>query len=81
MIGGKGNDKLWGEKGQDNFVFDLVATGDTLKDFNPNDDTILLAQSAFTKLLSANSLRRHFGRVRSPSMATTTLCTTPRPGC
>ncbi|MCB1495092.1 MAG: hypothetical protein KDJ86_04845 [Bauldia sp.] len=50
LIGGKDKDKLWGEDGQDTFVFDTVATQDKLKDFNPDDDTILLSRAAFTEI-------------------------------
>jgi Ca2+-binding RTX toxin-like protein len=44
---GKGKNKLWGDAGQDSFLFRTTQTDDTLKDFNPLDDTILLAKAAF----------------------------------
>jgi hypothetical protein len=58
--------KLWGDAGQDSFLFRKVTTQDILKDFNPVDDTILLSQSAFSVLpLGELSLAAfHIGAVR-----------------
>ena len=50
LDGAKGANKLWGNGGQDTFLFKKVQTHDVLKDFNPADDTILLAKSAFSLL-------------------------------
>jgi Ca2+-binding RTX toxin-like protein len=50
LMGGSGKDKLWGDDGQDSFLFHQLGAVDVLKDFNPVDDSILLARSAFTQL-------------------------------
>ncbi|MCP4382406.1 MAG: calcium-binding protein [Hyphomicrobiales bacterium] len=50
LNGGKGKDKLWGKKGQDTFFFDTVKTKDTIKDYKPSQDSILLGESAFVAL-------------------------------
>jgi Ca2+-binding RTX toxin-like protein len=54
LYGGAGKDILLGEEGRDIFVFDQkpnVKTNlDTIYDFNPREDTIHLARSAFNKI-------------------------------
>jgi Ca2+-binding RTX toxin-like protein len=64
LYGQAGNDRLYGDAGADHFVFNeaLNATTnvDTIFDFNPIDDTILLTQSIFSKIgnaLEATELR------------------------
>ncbi len=47
LIGGSGKDKLWGDDGQDSFLFDHVGAVDVLKDFDPAEDSILLAHPTF----------------------------------
>lgn len=47
LIGGRGNDRLWGDDGQDSFMFRRLGSVDHLKDFDPNDDTIVLSAAHF----------------------------------
>ncbi|MCB1488240.1 MAG: hypothetical protein KDJ88_12385 [Bauldia sp.] len=50
LTDGKGINKMWGNAGQDSFLFKNVHTLDLVKDFNPYDDTVLLSQKAFNVL-------------------------------
>ncbi len=50
LVGGGGKDKLWGDDGQDSFLFNAPGAVDLLKDFDPTEDSILLAQSMFSAL-------------------------------
>ena len=49
LLGGVGKDTLTGGSGQDSFYLTDTRTGgwDTLNDFNPGDDTILISKSEF----------------------------------
>lgn len=52
LTGGEGRDTLVGGFGNDQFVFDSAlgnANVDTMKDFNPTDDTIQLDNAIFTR--------------------------------
>jgi Ca2+-binding RTX toxin-like protein len=50
LTGGPGKDKLWGDDGQDTFIFTSRDAVDTIVDFNVDDDSIILARSAFPTL-------------------------------
>lgn len=50
LIGGKGNDKMFGDEGQDSFLMGPFGNIDTLKGFNPFEDTILLPKAIFSGL-------------------------------
>jgi Ca2+-binding RTX toxin-like protein len=63
LIGGAGNDVLRGGRGDDIFVFDgeLNNVGiDRIIDFNPNNDSVQLENSVFTKLAETGSLDEAF---------------------
>lgn len=50
LIGGRGDDRLTGGDGADSFVFDTKRGTDTITDFDPDIDKIVLDASTFTKL-------------------------------
>jgi len=66
LIGGPGKDKLWGDDGQDSFLFNKLAAVDVLKDFNPADDSILLARSVFDQLLPGTLAPESFNDGTTP---------------
>jgi Ca2+-binding RTX toxin-like protein len=48
LTGGSGSDFLWGGEGEDQFIFASPTEGvDTIKSFNPEDDTIVVSASGF----------------------------------
>ena len=57
LIGGIGDDTLTGGKGQDSFSFNSPKEGvDTIKDFIPKDDTIVVRAQGFKGSLVAGSV-------------------------
>jgi Leucine-rich repeat (LRR) protein len=63
LIGRRGKDTLIGGKGRDNFVF-LSAEGgaDTIVDFDPKADQIVLSITGFNGLQAGNLLKKAFHR-------------------
>jgi Ca2+-binding RTX toxin-like protein len=60
LVGGKGNDILTGGSGEDTFLFDTVLSAttnkDSITDFLSVDDTIILDNNIFTKLITEGTL-------------------------
>ncbi len=61
IAGGIGNDMLAGGSGKDSFLFDSKlgkSNVDRIADFNPKDDTILLARTVFSKIAKKETLTK-----------------------
>ena len=79
LDGGRGSDRLAGGRGADEFQFSakLVAGEvDTIRDFAPGKDTIVLSGAVFAALTTAGSTRRRSRWARRRRTATTTSSTT-----
>lgn len=54
LTGGDGKDTLTGGAGEDTYIFGALGSLDTIKDFDPFDDTIILLKSTFASLGTPN---------------------------
>ncbi|WP_290428436.1 cadherin domain-containing protein [Thermocoleostomius sinensis] len=60
LIGGSGRDVLAGGKGKDRFVIlQAKKSRDTIKDFNPADDTIQISRQGFGRDLNRGKIKSH----------------------
>ncbi len=60
LQGDAGNDVFTGGAGKDTFIFNFIDTDDQILDFNPADDTILLAANFFSSLPTNGVQSKHF---------------------
>jgi Ca2+-binding RTX toxin-like protein len=61
LEGGSGKDMLIGGKGKDRFVITQAKkkSRDTIKDFNPADDTIQISRKGFSRDLKLGKIKAH----------------------